>query len=167
MSAVTFPSEFRDVQACYPIVFRKTVDGLGFEPIALFGFEDGKTCSSRASAGTPYMPMMVERQPFLIGAQATSHDQHRPRHPRVSQHEGEALFLPHGGNTNSLRTDNSMLLAIHQGLQGMPFHCRAANTNCWKALCSTSNSDGSQNRLVGFTPSTKTACKPAGRGTKA
>jgi hypothetical protein len=21
--------------------------------------------------------------------------------PRVSQHEGEALFLPHGGNTNS------------------------------------------------------------------
>ncbi|MES2348903.1 MAG: SapC family protein, partial [Pseudomonadota bacterium] len=41
MSSVTFPSEFRDVQACYPIVFRKTADGLGFEPIALFGFQEG------------------------------------------------------------------------------------------------------------------------------
>jgi hypothetical protein len=157
MSAVTFPSEFRDVQACYPIVFRKTVDGLGFEPIALFGFEDGKTCSSRASAGTPYMPMMVERQPFLIGAQATSHDPHRPRQSAREPARGRSAVPAARRQHEFLRTDNSMLLAIHQGLQGLQFHCRAANTNCWKALCSTSNSDGSQNRLVGFTPSTKTA----------
>jgi hypothetical protein len=87
MSAVTFPSEFRDVQACYPIVFRKTVDGLGFEPIALFGFEDGENLFLKGERwDAPYLPMMVERQPFLIGV---SGDQLMINidldHPRVSQ----------------------------------------------------------------------------------
>ena len=39
MFALTFPAEFRNVQAHYPIVFRKSADGQ-FQPIALFGFQD-------------------------------------------------------------------------------------------------------------------------------
>ena len=42
MSAVTFPAEFRSLQAHYPIVFRKSQDGTTFEPVALFGFEEGQ-----------------------------------------------------------------------------------------------------------------------------
>ena len=37
--ALTFPAEFRNVQAHYPIVFHKTADGK-FQSIALFGFQD-------------------------------------------------------------------------------------------------------------------------------
>ena len=37
--ALTFPAEFRNVQAHYPIVFQKTADGK-FQSIALFGFQD-------------------------------------------------------------------------------------------------------------------------------
>ena len=67
MSSPTFPSEFRDVQACYPIVFRKTVDGLGFEPIALFGFQEGENLFLDGDRwDAPYLPMLVERQPCLL-----------------------------------------------------------------------------------------------------
>ena len=38
-SALTFPAEFRNVQACYSIVFQKTADGK-FQSIVLFGFQD-------------------------------------------------------------------------------------------------------------------------------
>src|SRR3546814_15631707 len=41
MSSVTFPAEFRSVQAHYPIVFRATGDD-SFQPIALFGLRDGE-----------------------------------------------------------------------------------------------------------------------------
>src|SRR3546814_3075642 len=41
MSSVTFPAEFRSVQAHYPIVFRATGDG-SFQPIPLFGLRDGE-----------------------------------------------------------------------------------------------------------------------------
>src|SRR3546814_18297571 len=41
MSSVTFPAEFRSVQAHYPIVFRATSDD-GFQPIALFGLREGE-----------------------------------------------------------------------------------------------------------------------------
>jgi hypothetical protein len=153
MSAVTFPSEFRDVQACYPIVFRKTVDGLGFEPIALFGFQDGENLFLKGERwDAPYLPMMVERQPFLIGV---SGDQLMINidldHPRVSQFDGEAIFLPHGGNTEFLEQTNSLLFAIHQGLQSQAGFRRAAGTRAAGKLCARHRTQRRfQNRLVGF-----------------
>jgi hypothetical protein len=139
------------------------VDGLGFEPIALFGFQDGENLFLKGERwDAPYLPMMVERQPFLIGV---SGDQLMINidldHPRVSQFDGEAIFLPHGGNTEFLEQTNSLLFAIHQGLQSRPASWpRCWNTNCWKALCSTSNSTTVRRTAwSASTPSTKTACK--------
>ena len=40
--------------------------------------------------------------------------------PRVSHTEGEPLFREHGGTTEFLERMNSVLLAIHQGLDGTP-----------------------------------------------
>jgi hypothetical protein len=69
MYAVTFPSEFRSVQAHYPIVFRKTSDGSAFQPIALFGFQEGQNLFLDAQGwDASYIPLAIERQPFLIGA---------------------------------------------------------------------------------------------------
>jgi len=154
MSAVTFPSEFRDVQACYPIVFRKTVDGLGFEPIALFGFQEGENLFLKDDRwDAPYLPMMVERQPFLIGVNG---DQLMINidldHPRVSQFDGEAIFLPHGGNTEFLEQTNSLLFGIHQGLQSQAGFLAALLENelLESFVLDVELNDGSQNRLVGF-----------------
>src|SRR5687767_10021724 len=67
MATVTFPAEFRNVQAHYPIVFSKTKEGL-FNPLALFGFRDKQNLFLGPNGWeVPYVPLMIERQPFLIG----------------------------------------------------------------------------------------------------
>jgi hypothetical protein len=154
MSSVTFPSEFRDVQACYPIVFRKTADGLGFEPIALFGFQEGENLFLHGDRwDAPYLPMLVERQPFLIGVGGEELMVHIDLdNPRVSQDEGREVFKPHGGNTDFLENLNSMLFAIHQGLQGTPLLLAALLEHelLESFVLDIELNDGSQNRLVGF-----------------
>ncbi len=118
MSALTFPSEFRDVQACYPIVFRKLGDG-GFEAHALFGFQEGENLFLGLHGWeAPYVPLTIERQPFLIGVSGDELTVHVDlENPRISIVSGERVFLQHGGTSQYLEGINSTLLAIHQGLQ--------------------------------------------------
>jgi hypothetical protein len=153
-SAVTFPAEFRDVQACYPIVFRKTTDGLGFEPVALFGFEDGHNLFLNGDRWeAPYIPMMVERQPFLIGINGTEMMVNVDLdHPRVSRSEGEEVFKTHGGTTEFLDRANSLLFAIHDGMQSMAGFLTALLDNelLESFTLDIELNDGSQNRLIGF-----------------
>lgn len=154
MAAATFPAEFRDVQACYPIVFRKTSDGLGFEPLALFGFEEGHNLflnNERWEA--PYIPMMVERQPFLIGVNGDELMVNVDLdHPRVSRTEGEPVFKPHGGHTEYLERVNSLLFTIHQGMQQLPGFLAALLEHelLESFTLDIELNDGSQNRLIGF-----------------
>lgn len=154
MAAVTFPAEFRDVQACYPIVFRKTTDGLGFEPVALFGFHEEENLfldGERWDAA--YLPMMVERLPFLIGGSGSELMVHIDLDsPRISRSDGEAVFLPHGGNSDFLERSSSMLLAIHRGLQDTPALLAALLQHelLESFVLDVELNDGSQNRLVGF-----------------
>ena len=154
MAVVTFPAEFRDVQACYPIVFRQTTDGLGFEPIALFGFQEGENLFLQGARwDAPYVPLMQERQPFLIGVSGEELMVNVDLdHPRVSRSEGEPVFLRHGGNTEFLERTNSMLLAIHQGMQSLPGFLGALLEYelLESFVLDVELDDGSQNRLVGF-----------------
>lgn len=120
MSALTFPAEFRDIQACYPIVFRQAADG-SYEAHALFGLQEGENLFlGHHGWEAPYLPLSVARQPFLIGINGTELMVHVDLdHPRIggSASSGEALFRPHGGTTEYLERVSSTLLAIHQGLQ--------------------------------------------------
>lgn len=154
MSSVTFPSEFRDVQACFPIVFRKTTDGVGFETVALFGFEEDENLFLQANHwDASYLPMLIERQPFLIGVSGGELMVHIDLdNPRVSQTEGEAVFKPHGGNSEFLEQTTSLLLAIHQGLQAAPDFIKALLQHelLESFVVDIELDDGSQNRLVGF-----------------
>ena len=122
MTAMTFPAEFRSLQAHYPIVFRKSSDGTTLEPVALLGFEEGQNLFLSAQGwDASYLPLAIERLPFYIGRDGDGLVVHIDLDsPRVSQDTGEAVFLPQGGNTEFLERVNSMLLAIHQGLQGTP-----------------------------------------------
>lgn len=154
MLSPTFPSEFRDVQACYPIVFRKTTDGLGFESVALFGFQEGENLFLNDDRwDATYLPMLVERQPFQIGINGDELMVHIDiDSPRVSDAEGQAVFKEHGGNTDFLEKTTSLLLAIHQGLQGSPLFLAALLEHelLESFVLDIELNDGSQNRLVGF-----------------
>lgn len=122
---LTFPGEFRSIQAYYPIFFNKDPNTGKFYAIALFGFEDQENLflkDNKWDAG--YIPLTVARQPFLIGKQRITEDGEEKEqrvlhidmnHPRVNQEQGEPLFLAHGGNSPYLDNAADMLEVIHHG----------------------------------------------------
>lgn len=152
MSAVTFPAEFRNVQACYPIVFQKTAEG-GFQPLALFGFKPGQNLFLDGQDwDASYLPLAIERLPFLIGREGDELAVHIDLDsPRIAD-DGEALFLPHGGNSEFLERMNSVLLALHQGLQATPGFIDAllAHGLLESFAFDMQLDDGSEHRLAGY-----------------
>jgi hypothetical protein len=153
MFAPTFPDEFRNLQAHYPIVFRKTAEG-SFEPIALFGFEDGHNLfldDSRWDAA--YVPMSIERQPFLIGVDGDQMMVHIDLdNPRVGTELGESIFLEYGGTSEFMEHRNSMLLALFEGLRSNPTFVAALLEHdlLESFTLDVELNDGSRNRLAGF-----------------
>lgn len=154
MFAMTFPAEFRDLQAHYPIVFRKSDDGVTFEPIALFGFQEGENLFASAEQwDAGYVPLAVARQPFLIGVGNGELMVHVDiDSPRVSRTEGEPVFRDHGGTTEFLEQMNSTLLTIHQGLLATPPFLEALQQHelLESFVLDVELDDGSQGRLAGF-----------------
>ena len=154
MTAVTFPDEFRNIQACYPIVFHKSADGGAFHPFALLGFKEGQNLFLGPDGwDAPYLPLSVEREPFLIGLADGEMVIHVDLDsPRVGATEGELVFLPHGGTTEFLDRVNSMLLAIHDGLgRASEFVAAMVENDLLESfVLDVELDDGSQNRLIGF-----------------
>lgn len=124
--SLTFPSEFRSVQAYYPIFFNKDTNTGQFFSVAMFGFEDKENLFLADNKwDAPYIPLSVARQPFLIGLQKVNEDGEEKEqrvlhididHPRVNKAEGESLFLEFGSNTPYLDTAADMLETIHHGI---------------------------------------------------
>lgn len=154
MLAFTFPSEFRDLQAHYPIVFHKAADGTGFDAVALLGFQDGENLFlENGRWDCPYIPLTIERQPFLIGRSGDGLMVHIDmEHPRVSTTEGRELFLPHGANSDYLDEVSSMLGAIHDGMESLPDFIKTLTELelIEGFVADIELDDGSQNRLAGF-----------------
>lgn len=126
MSALTFPAEFRNVQTYYPIVFQKDEQG-GFQPVALFGLQPEQNLFLQGSHwDAHYIPLSVEREPFLIGRSDNGAQIHIDLdHPRVGTETGQALFHEHGGTTEYLDYINSILGMLHTGVQGTPAYVEA------------------------------------------
>lgn len=130
MCALTFPAEFRNVQAHYPIFFRKAADSGQFQPFAMFGLRDGENLFlGEQGWDATYVPMTIERQPFLIGVQpgqpGTAAERQLVVHvdldsPRISRTEGERVFLEYGGVSEYLQRVNGILSAIHAGIESTP-----------------------------------------------
>lgn len=124
-SAITFPAEFRHVQARFPIVFAQGADGV-FHPLALFGLQQGQNLFLDARGWEPgYVPLAVRRQPFLIGGGAEPTIHIDLDDPRVNTESGEALFRAHGGTTEFLDQASALLHALHTGLATVPAFARA------------------------------------------
>ena len=120
--AMTHPLEFRNIQACYPIFFSKSRDTGEFFPLALFGFEQGENLFiDQLQWHASYIPMMIERQPFLVGYQKTADDTPSPlvsidmSSPKVSENEGQRLFETTKQPTEYMKGIMSKLEALHHG----------------------------------------------------
>ncbi|WP_284618645.1 SapC family protein [Aquabacterium humicola] len=159
MSAITFPAEFRSVQAHYPIVFQKTADGTGFQPLALFGFEAGENLFLSATGwDAAYLPMAIEREPFLIGRSVHEGRESLMLHvdmdsPRlVDGAAGESLFRTHGGSSDYLERITSLLRTLNDGIGATPAFVETLLQ--LKLLESfvfdVELDDGSTHRLAGF-----------------
>ncbi|GHC02772.1 SapC family protein [Thermomonas carbonis] len=149
----TFPAEFRDLQAHYPIVFRKDAQGV-LSPVALLGFQEGHNLFLDGECwDAAYLPLGIERHPFLIGRGGDDVTVHVDLDsPRVRSDAGEALFREHGGNTDYLDRVASVLLTLHNGLQRVPAFVDAllARDLLESFVLDVELDDGSVNRLTGY-----------------
>jgi len=153
MYAMTFPAEFRSVQAHYPIVFGKGQDGT-YAPLALFGFRDRQNLFLRDGKwDASYLPLLAEHQPFLIGQAPNGKVLHVDLDsPRVSRTEGERLFDDNGANTGFLQRKVSMLAAIDEGVVTIPpFIAALQEFNLLEGFSLDIRfSDGAEKRFGGF-----------------
>ena len=154
MSCPVTPEEFRSLQAHYPIVFQP--DGQGsFLPVALFGLQEGQNLFlDETGWDADYLPLAMRRMPFSIGvAQDELRMMVDMASPRIARGaEGEAVFLPQGGNSELLETANSVLRALHEGLQATPEFIQAlvGNDLLESFVLDVERPDGSHGELVGF-----------------
>jgi hypothetical protein len=119
--ALVVPSEFEQLQREYPILFRKDSDG-GFQAVAILGLDRGENLFlSEGEWTTRYVPATLRRGPLFLGVG----DEEQPGDaaividlddPRVSESEGEPLFLPHGGAAPFLQQAADALRTVHEGL---------------------------------------------------
>lgn len=153
MTALTFAQEFRNLQAHYPIVFFKSDDGTSFQAAALLGFQEGENLFlGQDGWDAAYVPLTIARQPFLIGNVKGEMLLHVDLDsPRINQTEGEAVFLPYGGNSDYLEKMSSTLAAIHNGLEQAPaFYAALLDLDLLESFVfDVTLPDGSQNRLAG------------------
>lgn len=160
MYSLTFPAEFRSVQACYPILFQRDEKNMRYFPVALFGFEQNENLFlNDGQWDAEYIPMMVEKDPFFIGLQEAEDGGERKRvvtmdedSPRVNQAHGEALFDGSGAYTPYLSRLIDILETVHEGYQ----HCEIfidalMEHDLIEPITMQINlSDGSSNQLHGF-----------------
>ena len=159
MLALTFPFEFRNVQAHYPILFQSDAND-GYYPVALFGFEQGENLFLDADGWhAAYVPAMIRREPFLIGFQESADAGGRTRvlsidmdHPRVNAEVGEPLFQPLGGRTPFLENAANLLETIYLGIDHNKAFVQALQAHdLLEALTfEIALQDGTRNQLIGF-----------------
>ena len=153
MYTLTFPAEFRNVQAHYPIVFGKSAEG-NYTPLALFGFREKQNLFLRDDKWDAlYVPLMLERQPFLIGNAANGKVVHIDLDSaRVSRTEGEAIFREHGGQTDYLDRITRVLGMLNEGVESTPaFIAALVEHNLLESfVLDIQFPDGAQHRFAGF-----------------
>ena len=153
MSSLTFLGEFRNVQAHYPIVFANWKEG-SIMPLALFGFREKQNLFLKDSAwDASYLPMMVDRIPFLIGDSPNGKVIHIDLDsPRVSRTEGERVFQEHGGNSDFLNHVSRVMGTLDEGMEGTtPFINALREHNLLESfVLDVELRGGTQQRLAGY-----------------
>ncbi len=160
MYAPVYATEFRELQAHYPIVLHKDATSGDYTALALFGFSDGENLFLKDTGwDAEYIPMTLERQPFMVGFQGHGADAQTVIHidmesKRISQQSGigEPVFLEHGGNTPYLDRIANILDQLHFAHKShKPFMDTLLEHNLIEPFAADITlNDGSNNRLAGF-----------------
>ena len=160
MCTLTFPAEFREIQAHYPILFQRDDKTMRHYPVALFGFQPGENCFLTSEGwDADYIPAMIQKDPFFIGLQKKAEGEDPQRvvtldmdSPRVNTEEGEALFDGAGAYTPYLDKMMAILEGIDEGYQHTELFIDAlADHDLLEQVTMQINlTDGSANQLLGF-----------------
>jgi hypothetical protein len=119
--ALVVPSEFENLQREYPILFRRDPDG-DFQAVVILGLERGENLFLRDGRWiTRTVPATLRRGPLFLAVSDPEQDGDPGiaidlDDPRVSETEGEPLFLPHGGAAPFLQRAADALRTVHEGL---------------------------------------------------
>lgn len=102
MATLTVPSEFRRVQAHFPILFRRETGREDFAALALFGFESGENLFLEGDRwDARYRPLSLAIQPFLIGRPAGGDGPGQVHidldHPRIADAADGVRLFDDGG----------------------------------------------------------------------
>jgi hypothetical protein len=124
--APIFPTEFTDAQRDFPILFRKDPESGDFQAVVLLGLDKNENLFLDGERwAADYVPAVFSRGPFSIALQQREVDgqlQGEPMvhidldDPRVSETEGEPLFLEQGGNSQYLNNISDVLNRLYSGV---------------------------------------------------
>lgn len=158
MACLTVPAEFRKVQACFPIVFRRDLESEAFSALALFGFTNGENLFlAEGRWDAPYKPLALAIQPFLVGRPAEGEGAGQVHidmaHARISQSgEGIRVFDENGQPTPYLEAIAEKLGALDAGYrESADFFAALTRYDLLEPFrLEVPLVDGSKNSLVGF-----------------
>ena len=164
-NVLIFPTEFAFAQREYPILFRRDTDG-NLQAIALLGLDkDENLFLDDNGWNARYVPAVQQRGPFLIGFRNPEVDGDVVRepvihvdldHPRISQTEGEPVFLRHGGNSPYLERCQPHAADHLQGYRRRRAHVRSlrrGGTDRSRADLRSSSTTGRNTHCRDFSPS--------------
>lgn len=125
--ALAFSTEFAELHKEYPILFHKDPETGATLAHVILGFDRDENLFLNDAGWTGhYVPAILDRGPFLIGFQNQPINGAGTREPvihidmddsRVGVAEGQAVFLPLGGDSPYLEKIMRTLQVIHQGAQ--------------------------------------------------
>lgn len=160
MTGLAMPMEFRQLQAHYPIIFRRDLASGAFSALALFGFETGENLFlAHGRWDAAYRPLAHRVQPFLIGAAAAPGGAAQVHldleHPRVTQAAdggGVRLFDDDGRPTPFLEDAAQNLGDLDAAYQasGAFFASLERHDLLEPFTLEVPLADGSRHSLVGF-----------------
>jgi len=159
MCCITVPSEFRQVQNEYPILFRLNDERDRFTALAMFGFEPGENLYLTAAGwDARYRPLAMDIQPFLIGG-GPQDDGDKQVHvdlgsPRIAATGGEGVrvFDDHGRPTPYLDRIAEQLGALDAGYRDSAAFFAALDEHglLEPFTLDVTLDDGASHSLVGF-----------------
>lgn len=158
MACLAVPLEFRQIQAEFPIVFRRNIEQDSFSAMALFGFQNGENLFLENGNWTArYRPLALAIQPFLLGRAASADGEAQVHidmdHKRISDNgEGTRVFDSDGKPTPYLEDIASRLGALHEGYENSADFMAAISRHelLEPFTLEVPLRDGSKHSLVGF-----------------
>ena len=125
-SALIFPTEIKEAQRDYPILFIKNPETGQFQSVVLLGLVAGENLYINNGWQASYIPAMISKGPFIIGFEEKEQNGKKVKQPivaldidnkRVNKEHGEAIFLEDGQASPYLQQVNQSLKTLHDGSQ--------------------------------------------------